>query len=238
MAPMTDRTTSAAGALPLLVATALAVACVVAACGDNVPPPPTEARSPTPAASATPLRSASSSSTMIETPGVTTFESTVYPYTLTTRAGTLLVGWHAAERAWDGKQQIDMGGPYTDRAVIASGGLFVIGAPAPDGLEGFQARFERTSVPVRGCSVGIRIKNSIGEYIGLVPSETAIPDVLPAVPGVAFTQTCEDDTMVARQALVHDGYGIGAWVVSVPGNDDAVLSTLLEQLGGLHWTTR
>ncbi len=75
MAPMINRTTPAVDALPVLVATALVMAFVVAACGNSVPP--TESPSPTPAASHS-LQPASPSPTMLGTNAVTTFESTEY----------------------------------------------------------------------------------------------------------------------------------------------------------------
>ncbi len=156
---------------------------------------------------------------------------------MSTLPGTLLGPWHAAERAWDGKQQIDMAGPDTDRTVVVDGELFLIGAPAPDGLEGFLARFERSVGAVQGCTEGARFKNGIGVRGGLVPDKTAVPQALLVV-GIAFRERCGGNALFARQVLVHDGYGIGAWIASVPGDDDeAVLSTRVEMLGGLYWTT-
>ncbi len=214
---------------------AIAIACVVAACGNSVPPP-TEARSPTPAASAS-LQPPSPSPTTAATNEVTTFESTEYAYTMSTLPGTLLGPWHAAEHAWDGKQQIDMDGPDVDRTVVADGDLFLIGAPAPDGLEGFLARFERSVGALGDCVEGARFRNGIGAYYGLVPAKTPFPAFIAV--GIAFRERCEGNTLFARQVLVRDGYGIGAWIASVPADDDeAVLTNLVELLGGLNWTTK
>ncbi len=131
-----------------------------------------------------------------------------------------------------------MAGPYVDRVAISDGDLFVIGAPAPDGLEGFLTRFEISVGAVQGCTEGARFMNGIGPGIGLVPSKIAQPKALLVV-GIAFRERCEGNTLFARQVLVHDGYGIGAWIASVPDDDDeAVLTTLVELVGGLGWTSR
>jgi hypothetical protein len=225
--------------LPILCPVlALAVAGAVAACGNSVPPPTlTEPPLPTPATSPS-LQPTSPSPTTAASNGVTTFESTEYAYTMSTLPGTLLGPWRAAERAWDGRQQIDMDSPQTDRTVVADGGLFFVGAPAPDGLEGFLARFERSVGAVQDCVEGARFKNGItgGQY-GLVPSDTPAP-VFFAV-GIAFRERCDGNTLFARQVLVHDGYGIGAWIASVPGDDDeVVLFHLVEMLAGLYWVAR
>lgn len=168
-------------------------------------------------------------------PIVSTFESSQYAYTMSTFEGTLRGPWHAAERAWDGTQQIDTAGPVVDRTTVADGDLFLVGGPAPDGLAGFLARFEQSVGAVQGCTEGARFKNGIGPWTDIVPSKDAIPKALLVV-GIASRERCPGNTLFAREVLVHAGYGIGAWIASVPSDDDEkVLTHLVEMLGGLGW---
>jgi hypothetical protein len=150
-----------------------------------------------------------------------TFESTRYRYSLTLPPGTLLLNWHSADRAWDGQAKVDMVGPFTDRASIAEGGLFVIGAEAQS-LDQFATRFEENGTRFHGCTAA---QDRTDVTIG-------------GVAAIAFTQRCDHGAVgFGRVALFKDGFGLGTWISTLPGKEPAALDHLIELLGTLEWQT-
>ena len=199
----------------------------IAACG-------TPSASPTATPSATsagvdapsPARTLESPSTPAPSPTTAasttsdTFTSTRYRYTLTLPAGSLLLGWHSADRAWDGQAKVDMAGPYPDRTGVAEGSLYLIGSEA-DGLEEFLDRFEGNGTRFHGCG----------------PAQNRRDLMIGGVPAIGFTQACATGATFGRVALFKDGFGIGAWIASAPGAEMAALDKLVELLEGLEWQT-
>lgn len=204
----------------------VAVACGIAACGGDTAPAAPAPGSAAAVASATTHATTSPTVTPSPSPSpgttTTTFESAVYPYTLTTERTVLQLPWHAAENAWDGVQPVEMIGPFTDSSAVRDGGIFLIGAPSPDGLDAFFGRAEEHGVPVKGCT---EARGRRDVTIG-------------GVQGIAFVQECTATSAYVRVALVNGGFGIGAWVSVVPLDESAALERLVQLLDGLEWTTR
>ena len=177
----------------------------------------TPSEEPTASLSASPSPSASAASRA----AADTFVSDRYRYSLALPPGTLLLNWHSADRAWDGQAKVDMAGPFTDRASIAEGGLYVIGAEAQS-LDEFATRFEENGTRFHGCTAA---QDRTDVTIG-------------GVPAIAFTQRCDHGAVgFGRVALFKDGFGLGTWISTLPGTEAAALDHLIELLGALEWQT-
>ena len=148
-----------------------------------------------------------------------TFVSTRYPYTLTYPPGTMQLGWYSANRAWDSRTRWDMGETYSDRNLIAEGGLHIFGAPT-QGLDEFFGVIKKNGESHRCTDPQNRRDATIGEA-------TAI----------GFTQVCDLGTAVARVVIVKDGYGIAMFVNTPPGGEIEGRDAAIELLEGLEWRT-
>ena len=213
-------------AVAAVAATAL-LPCMVA-CTNSIPPSITPAPTPTPHASGSPLPSASSSPAASPTLPATVFESDVYPYTFTAYKPlktqtqfwpeTLLGPWCPATRAWDGEERFDLPGPLADQNRIAEGDLYVIGAPAPDGLEPWVDRVAVNGERFQGCSTVRSGK------VGIPLPDDPPPGELPIgflVDGIALTQTCEGGRMFVGRAFECDGFGFAMLAAPGPAESDA-----------------
>jgi hypothetical protein len=175
---------------------------------------------PTPESTASPDRTAEPPPGVIASQEANTFVSPRYGYALTLPPHVALLGWHGADRQWDGQSKVHIAGPYTDRTVVAEGGLLVIGSEA-ESLDEFVRRFEATGPRFRGCGMA---QNRLDVTIG-------------GVPAIGFTQICGDDAHdgFGRVALFNNGWGIGASIATTFGNEVAGRDRLIELLEGLEW---
>ena len=113
-----------------------------------------------------------------------------------------------------------MGEPYTDRNLIAEGGLHIFGAPT-EGVDEFFDTIKAIGESHRCTEAQNRREATIGEA-------TAI----------GFTQVCDLGTALARVLIVKDGYGIAMFVNTVPGGEVVGRDKAFELLEGLEWRTR
>ncbi|HEX5015865.1 MAG TPA: hypothetical protein VFV72_17095 [Candidatus Limnocylindrales bacterium] len=149
-----------------------------------------------------------------------TFTSPKYEYAITLPPGVALVGWHAADRAWNGAGIVQESGTAIDRTSISEGGLLIVGSPA-ESLDEFYTRFEANGPRFNGCdAAGDRMDVTIN-----------------GVPAIAFTQVCGDDENddFGRVAIVNDGYGVGASILTTPGKKLEARDRLIELLEGLEF---
>jgi hypothetical protein len=208
----------------------LAVAVILAGCGqgptapgtagDSAATTPATRTEPPPSAPAeTPEATASTSSRPAAASPSATFESPLYRYAITLPAGSMLLNWRPAQRKWDGSSKIDRAGPHTDRTAIAEGGLYLFGAEA----ESLESWFER--VAANGA-----------RYHGCTPGDNRVDVTINGVPAIAFTQSCDENTNMARVALWKDGYGIGVWLGETSVDKlVAVRDRAVELLSTLEW---
>jgi len=147
-----------------------------------------------------------------------TFVSKRYRYALTLPPGSLLVGWHSADRAWNGTAALDTGGPFLDRTAIADGGIHMFGAPSTSAEEWF-GRVEGNGIQYHRCT---KAQNRRDASIGDAQA-------------IAFTQACSSIETWARVAIFKDGYGVGMWLHPTPGAEVAGRDRALELLEGLEW---
>ena len=215
-------------AIPLVTVTALAVilaGCAAPTASPAVTPSSTLIASPT--AVATPNATQSPEPTPDATQAATqradgnTFVSPRYKYALTLPPGSLVVGWHAAERAWNGQAALESGGPYLDRTAIAEGGIHLFGAPSAS-LEEWFGTVEGNGIRSHRCT---KAQNRRDASIG-------------GAQAIAFTQVCGGGSEIwVRVAIFKDGYGIGLWLHPTPGAEIAGRDRALELLKGLEWRT-
>ena len=204
----------------------VAAALCLTACTSGASSTPTPAATVSALPSATPTATARPSPTPVPTPASSpsgasnTFESTRYKYALTLPPGTTLLGWRAAERAWDGQARVDMAGSYVDRTSVAEGGLLVIGAEA-DSLDTFFTQFVGNGTRFHGCTEARNVTDV----------------TISGTPAIAFTQVCAGVAAFGRVAMFNDGHGVGAWIVTTPGKELAARDRLVELLAGLEWRT-
>ena len=203
----------------------------LASCGGssdtpNPPPPSVEpttraiaSPSPAPEATSTPEAAPERTAEATATLDSDTFVSELYPYAITYPPGTMLLGWHAAERAWDVQAPWDMAGPYPDVNLIAEGGLYIFGAPTA-GLDEFLSAIEANGTRHRCTEPQDRREATIN-----------------GVAAIGFTQVCDNGTAFARVILVKDGYGIAMFVNTRPGGEVAGRDKAMELLEGLEWRT-
>lgn len=185
--------------------------------GSSLPRLETPKPSPTPVAQPSPT--ATSSETVAPTTAANTFVSTQYPYALTYPPGTVQLGWYSAERAWDSRARWDMGEPYTDRNLIAEGGLHIFGAPT------------------QGPDEFLGVINAIGKSHRCTEPQNRRDATIGEATAVGFTQVCDLGTALARVLIVKDGYGIAMFVNTPPGGEIAGRDKAFELLEGLEWLT-
>ena len=172
-------------------------------------PEATHASEPTPAATEEVAQSADAN----------TFVSPRYKYAITLPPGSLVVGWHAADRAWDGQAKLETGGPYLDRASTAEGGIHMYGAPSTS-LDEWFGVVEGAGIRFHGCT---EAQNRREASVG-------------GAPAIAFTQSCNNNIETwARVAIFKDGYGVAMWLHPTPGAEVATRDKALELLEGLEW---
>ena len=215
------------------LAIASAVFALVAACASppiaaTPIPTSTPAALVTPAASTKPtvsptprtaIPAATPGATAAASVGANTFVSERYPYALTYPPGTMQLGWHKAERTWDGQALWEMGGPYPDVNLIAEGGLYIFGSPTA-GLDEFLKAIEAN-----------------GERHRCTQPENRREATINGAAAIGFTQVCDLGTAFARVILVKDGYGIAMFVNTRAGAEIAGRDKALELLQGLEWRT-
>jgi hypothetical protein len=182
-------------------------------------PATTPAAASQPTVAETPETSRSASPRPAATPAPSTFESPFYRYAITLPPGSMLLNWRPAQRMWDGISKIDRAGPYTDRTAIAEGGLFLFGA----GAESLESWFSR-------------VAGHGSRYHGCTPGENRVDVTVNGVPAIAFTQSCDENTNMARVALWKDSYGIGLWLGETSVDKlVAVRDRAVELLSTLEW---
>ena len=208
----------------LLVAAGLLVAC-----GEDEPETPATTPSDTEAPSATTPSDTESTPTSTvpstedaQTAGLVTFESKHYPIALRLPEGVKEGSWADARRPWDGLQGIDMAGPFLDVVFLPSRSLFIFGAATSDDLEAFAAHYVEITMRRHGCT----------------EPQNRRDVVIDEVPAVGFSQSCEHDTVQARVALVHDGFGLIVFSITRPGEENAALDEVVSVLDGLEWRAR
>lgn len=189
------------------------------------PAPPAPTASSAPSASATPTpepterptRSATPAAS--ETPGQpTTFESVVYPYTLTLPAGTVRRLWRPATVAWDGKTPINRTTSSVDGNGTTLGDLIVFGLPASD-----------------PSTLGEIVEDNTSRFNGCrITSEPAAVEVN-GTPGVTYAQVCAQGTTALTVAVVKEGYGLTFRVVEYTKPDAEVLAELSGWIAGTTW---
>jgi hypothetical protein len=157
--------------------------------------------------------------TAAATVAANTWVSERYPYAITYPPGTMQLGWHSAERAWDVTANWDMAGPYPDRNLIAEGGLYVFGAPATS-MDEFFTAIEANGTRHRCTEPANRRDATIG-----------------GAAAIGFTQVCDNGTSFARVVIFKDGYGIAMFVNTPPGGEIAGRDKAIELLEGLEWRT-
>lgn len=205
-----------------VLALAGSTACVAPAALTSAPPEPARSSSATaePTPADTPQSIPSTSPSPTAAPASTTFESRFYRYAITLPAGTATRAWHGADRPWDGVAKLDMASPYLDRTGVGEGSLWLFGAEDP-GLETWFARVESNGERFHGCT----------------PAENRVDVAINGTPAIAFTQTCELDTHMARVALWKDGYGLGVWLGPTQAAKLVkVRDRAIELLAALEWT--
>jgi len=153
--------------------------------------------------------------------GLATFESEHYPIALRLPEGVEDGSWVDARLPWDGVQGIDMAGPYVDLVFLPSRSLFLLGAATSDDLETFFANFAAIMTRRHACT---EPQNRRDVVIG-------------AVAAVGFSQSCDEDTVQARVALVHDGFGLVVFSPTIVGQEVAALDEVISSLDGLEWRT-
>jgi|tagenome__1003787_1003787.scaffolds.fasta_scaffold20636373_1 hypothetical protein len=156
-----------------------------------------------------------------------TFESTLYPYSLTLPVGVATRRWHAATRPWDGVSRFasesrDGQSPSIDDNGTPDGGLFIIGTPTSETLEAFVKRVADNQSRFHGCAEPTAIR----------------PVVVAGDPATSFVQTCADNTVAVRVVTIHAGFGFAANIQSddmPPAKRPTVQADLVSWLGGLVW---
>jgi hypothetical protein len=174
---------------------------------------------PTPATTPTPEPTPEATASAAASADANTFVSTRYKYALTLPPGTTKLGWHSAERAWNGQAMWEMGGPYEDRNLIAEGGLFLLGVETP-GLDDLFNAIEKNGTNYHRCT---KAQNRRDATVG-------------GVAVIGFTQECLG-AYFARVVIVKDGHGIAMMVNTPPGSEIAGRDKAIELLEGLHWRT-
>jgi len=212
----------------------IAISVSLVACGSAGPslaPPPAPSASPVPSAAPEPTPTLEATPMAAATPDAikeapqsadpNIFVSQVYKYALTLPPGSLLVGWHPAERAWNGQAKLETGGPYLDRAAVAEGGIHLYGAPSRSLDEWFKV-VEGAGIRFHRCT---EAQNRRDASIG-------------GAQAIAFTQSCSNNIEIwDRVAIFKDGYGVGFWLHPTPGAEIAGRDRALELLEGLEWRT-
>jgi hypothetical protein len=221
------RRTSARLRIPAILAGAaiLAVACGASSATPRSILPPSAPETATATLVATPEPTQSPDRTAEPTPAAAasqqanTFVSSRYPYALTYPPGTVQLGWYSAERTWNSSGRWDMGEPYTDRNLIAEGGLHIFGAPT-NGLDEF-----------------FGIIKGIGESHRCTEPQNRRDATIGEATAIGFTQVCDLGTAIARVVIVKDGYGIAMFVNTPTGGEIAGRDKAFELLEGLEWRT-
>jgi hypothetical protein len=149
-------------------------------------------------------------------------ESVVYPYTLTLPAGTVLtLAWRPATRAWNGDERIDsLARDTVDATGLTEGGLYLFGEPAPKGLQSFFTLEAANGSRYHGC-----------DKPGGARSITINGD-----PAMAFVQSCSSGQARATVSIVHNGFGLAAFIDTAPDSAAAATDRLVALLAGLRWT--
>jgi hypothetical protein len=189
---------------------------VAAGCGDDGPA----------ASSATTLEEAGSTSTTAEpsTEDAGTapvFESAHYPFAFRLPEGVEDGSWADARQTWDGVQGIDMAGPFLDVVFLPSRSLFFFGAETPDDLETFVTTVAGIATRRHNCT----------------EPENRRDVVIGEVPAIGFSHICEQETVQARVALLHDGFGLVVFSNAIAGQENAALDEVISALDGLEWRT-
>jgi hypothetical protein len=156
------------------------------------------------------------------TAGFVTFESKHYPIALRLPEGVEEGSWADARRPWDGLQGIDMAGPFLDVVFLPSRSLFLFGAATSDDLEAFLSHFAEISARRHSCT----------------EPQNRRDVVIDEVPAVGFSQSCEEGTVQARVALIHDGFGLIVFSITRAGEENAALDEVISTLDGLEWRAR
>ena len=215
---------------PRILTILAAIAVILSACGGSVsstaPPLPTVEATPAavstpeaaPSPAPTPAATAQASEAAAGSTDPNTFVSPRYQYAITLPPGSLIVGWHAAERAWNGTAALESGGPYLDRASVTDGGIHMFGAPSAS-LEEWFGTVEGNGIRAHRCTEAQNRRDaSIGD-----------------AQAIAFSQACENGEIWDRVAIFKDGYGIGMWLHPDPGAEVAGRDRALELLEGLDF---
>lgn len=126
-----------------------------------------------------------------------------------------------ANQAWDGESRVIRGPTFTDLVPLTGGPVFLVGLPWTDDVASFAQMFVDHSATRNGCSQA-RDERDV---------------TVAGAPAVVFTvDSCgSDDIAFARVAVVHDGFGLIAFVGAVPGREGEAVDHLLSSLTGLAW---
>jgi hypothetical protein len=114
-----------------------------------------------------------------------------------------------------------MGGPFLDVVFLDDRSLFLFGAPTSDDLDAFVTAFAASATQRHSCS---EPQNRREVTIG-------------GDPAMGFTQSCDENAVQARVALVHEGFGFIAFSQTVAGEEDVALDEVIAALDGLEWRT-
>ena len=202
------------------------IAVVVVACGGSATAPPvptstpaaTAAPTPSDEPTAAPTRSAvATASPTAAQP--TTFESVVYPYTLTMPAGVLRRQWRPATVPWDGQTPINRQSQSVDANGTPAGDLIVWAFPWTSDAASFGALVEDNTSRFNGCRL----------------ASEPTPLEVNGAPGGTYTQVCAQGTTALTVALVKDGYGLVSRVIEYTAPDEEVRDQLTEWMAGATW---
>ena len=57
------------------------------------------------------------------------------------------------------------------------------------------------------------------------------------VPAIGYSQSCDEEAVFARVALLHDGFGLVVFSIATAGQENAALDEVISALDGLEWRT-
>jgi hypothetical protein len=148
-----------------------------------------------------------------------TFMSTVYPYRVTFPPGVVIVRWHAAERAWNGSEEIDSVSPFVDRNGLIDGAIFIVGTPWTGTVDALVDAFQANVQSHHGCAPPIETQRV----------------VVDRAPAIAWRQRCSGNPAI-RVAAVHGGWGLVASQQVMPEFETMWLDRFVAWIrDGLTW---
>ena len=161
-------------------------------------------------------------STTLPASGPVSFRSTHNRYALTIDVARLLGPYDPGNEAWDGEARIVRGPRFTDLVPVTGGDVFLVGLPWTGDAASLAQMFVDHAAELHGCS------RAMGQR----------PVTLGGSPAVLFTvDSCGNENAVfVRAAVVHDGFGLIAFVQAIPGSESQYADHLLSVLTGLSWS--